>query len=136
MNPTPESTGRDVLAEIDEIASTMKTVLAAASDMGEEVIHYRQSWGEMAEKLTVAMDTLEVRFGKQGELSKTIGETVTRSINIAVALEERISTIERETLLPTANAITGLVDVIASLEERVIGTGKRPSPDPSMKNTF
>jgi hypothetical protein len=94
----------------------MKTVLSAVSNMGEEIIQYRRSWREMAEKLTVAMETLEAHFGEQEELNKTLGETVARSVNIADALEERISTIENETLLPTANAIAGLAGVLASLE--------------------
>lgn len=94
MSPTPESTGRNPLAEIDEIVRTMKTVLEAMANMGEEMIRYREAWNSTQEKLTPMMDVLGDSFGKQTELNESFNRIVTEAVQTITSLEERISALE------------------------------------------
>lgn len=66
MNPTPESKGRDVSAEIDEIAQTLQIVLR---QMGES-------------------------FDVQREVNVSINNTMAECLKVITSLEERISSLE------------------------------------------
>jgi len=115
----PEAAPRDVFAELDEIIATMKTVLKAVANIGEEIIQYRQSWKDMAEKMALAMATLNDHFDEQAKLNEAISESTSKSINIAIELEEKILRIDSDSIGPLTDGFAGLVNVTSNLEERL-----------------
>jgi methyl-accepting chemotaxis protein len=116
MNQTPESAGRDLFAEIDEIVNTMQAVLKAVANMGEEVIRYRRSWSETAEQLTVLTAALNGGIERQTELNEVFSKTMTESVKVATSLDERISEVESGCIVPLANAIASFEERLSALE--------------------
>ena len=110
MNPTPDSTGRDVLSEIDEIVRTMHTVLKAVDNMGEEVIRYRTSFTKMVEGLATIQDTQSNNLTALNDLKESM-RILDATVTFVTSLDHRLSSIEKITVT--------LSEISLRVEERV-----------------
>jgi hypothetical protein len=112
----PDAAPRDVFVELDEIIATMKTVLKAVANMGEEIIKYRESWDKTASQIAILFPMLEDRIVGQAQLNEGIAETMKEHFTVTTALIERVATIEETLVTPITNVIENFEGRLSALE--------------------
>lgn len=95
MNPTSECTSeRNLLSEVDEIIATTKILLQAVANIGGELDHYKRLYTEISEKITVAIDTVQIHIDAQMQLNQRLTDSQRETLETLKALNERVSALE------------------------------------------